>query len=279
MFNFLGIGKSKRKQNLLVLTEDGRIVEESLPVLKGYVVSEKTVEAWELDPSSCIPERGTNNLYQVVTERDWAPMSLDGHGQNLKKRQKNILSQIAQENASAARDKIQKKSYRNKQAEALQLLVIVLGITVAIVVIFGLFLSGKLSLPWSNGGGGILGTIGLLAMAKDKKQTKEETNTMVLDPDKGFALERVDEPKGRLWHYGKQLVYLMKRVNNELLPVEIPAEIGEPPEKLYRALFWEKEADILFTLRSPLLEKLKLIGMYVLIGVLLFFIFLVFSSL
>ncbi len=112
-------------------------------------------------------------------------------------------------------------------------------------------------------------------MAKEK----DETNALVLDPQEGFALEKVDEPKGRLWHYGKRLVYLMKRVNGELSPVEIPPEIGEPPEKLYRALFWEQEADILFTLRSPLLEKLKLVGMYILIGVLLFFIFLVFSSL
>ena len=153
MFDFLGIGTSKRKQRCLVLTEDGRIVEESLPVIKGYVVSEKTAEAWGLYPDACIPERGTNNLVQVITERDCAPMSLNGHAHGLSKRLKTTISKIAQENASAARAKIQKKSYKNKQAETLQILVIILGITVSILLVFGLFLSGKLSLPWFSGGG------------------------------------------------------------------------------------------------------------------------------
>ncbi len=153
MFKLLGIGKSKRKQRCLVLTEDGRIVEENLPVIKGYVVSEKTAEAWGLYPDACVPERGTNNLYQVTTERDCAPMSLNGHSQSLGKRLKATMKKIAQENAAAARAKIQKKSYRNKQAETLQILAIILGITVAVVVVFGLFLSGRLSFPWSGGGG------------------------------------------------------------------------------------------------------------------------------
>jgi hypothetical protein len=154
MFDFLGIGKSKRKQRCLVLTEDSRIVEESLPVIKGYVVSEKTAEAWGLFPDACIPERDTSNLYQVVTERDCAPMSLNGHGHTLTKRLKSTISKIAQENASAARAKIQKKSAKNKQAETLQILVIIFGITIAIVIIFGLFLSGRVHIPWFGGGGG-----------------------------------------------------------------------------------------------------------------------------
>lgn len=153
MFKFLGIGKSKRKQRCLVLTEDRRIVEESLPVIKGYVVSEKTLEAWGLYPDACISERGTNNLFQVITERDCAPMSLNGYGQGLSKRLKNTITKIAQENASAARAKIQKKSYKNKQAETLQILVLILGITISILLVFGLFLSGRIHLPWSGGGG------------------------------------------------------------------------------------------------------------------------------
>lgn len=108
---------------------------------------------------------------------------------------------------------------------------------------------------------------------------KKELNTLVLDPAEGFDLEHIENPQGHLWHYGKNLVYLMKRIDKILSPVDLPPKMGEPPEKLYRALHWKKEAVILFTLQNPLLEKLKTIGIYVLIAVLLFFIFLIFSSL
>jgi len=116
----------------------------------------------------------------------------------------------------------------------------------------------------------------------DKKQIP---NTMVLDLKKGFGLEYVQDPKGRLWRYGKSRVYLMKRSygtngdNGTLVPYELPLKMGEPPEKLYRALHWDKEAEILFTLRNLLLEKLKVIGIYLLIGIELLFLFLIFSSL
>lgn len=115
-----------------------------------------------------------------------------------------------------------------------------------------------------------------------KKQKKY--NALVLDSKEGLGLEYVDEPLGRQWRFGRQSVYLMKRVNGTngertLVAVEPPPKMGVMPEMLFRALFWEREADILFTLRSTLLEKLKLIGMYILIAVMLLFIFMIFSSL
>lgn len=150
-----GIGK-KRKQNCLLLTEDGRILHISLPVVKGYVVEHKTAEAWGLYPDSRIPEKGTNHLYQILTERDAAPMSLNGQKQDYSKRLKETISKIAQENASAARAAIQKKSLKNKTAETLQLLAIIFGITICVLVIFGLFSTGKLHMP-GGGGGSIFG--------------------------------------------------------------------------------------------------------------------------
>jgi hypothetical protein len=109
---------------------------------------------------------------------------------------------------------------------------------------------------------------------------KQIYNTMVIDPEKGFALEDITDPPGRKWYYGKDLVALVKRnADGVLAPIELPEKMGETPEKLYRALFWDKEANILFTLVNPLLEKLKLVGMYVLIGILLFMMFLISQSL
>lgn len=145
--------KKTRRQDNLLLTEDSRILKVSMPVVKGYVVEHKTVEAWGLFPDSRIPERGTDHLYQVITERDAAPMSLNG-GDN-SKRLKATITQIAQENASQARADVQRESARSKLTGTLQLLLIILGITVAVVVIFGLFMSGKVHFPGTDGGGGI----------------------------------------------------------------------------------------------------------------------------
>lgn len=104
-------------------------------------------------------------------------------------------------------------------------------------------------------------------------------NTLVLDTEAGYGLEYIKKPKGRLWRYGKLWVYAMRRHNSALEPVVLPEKLGILPETLYRALSWEKESDILFTIRNTLAEKLTLFGIYILIGILLFFMYLIFSSL
>jgi septum formation inhibitor MinC len=151
--NILGIlNKTKRKQSCLLLTEDGRILEIAPTVVRGYVAEHKTQEAWELYPDERIPKRGTNRLFQLITERDMAPLSLDGtSNKQSEKRAKKTLSQIAQESAAAARANLQKQSLKSKQAETIQLLIIILGITVSLLVLVSLFLSGKLG---GGGGGG-----------------------------------------------------------------------------------------------------------------------------
>jgi len=147
----LGTGK-KRKQSCLLLTEDSRILKIVLSVDKGYAVEHKTGEAWGLFPDSCITERGSNNSFQVITERDCAPMSLNDHGDN-SKRMKEMISKIAQESASTARSNIQRKSLKSKTAETLLLLTIIFAGIIGMLVIFGLFASGKLHMPSFGGGG------------------------------------------------------------------------------------------------------------------------------
>ena len=116
------------------------------------------------------------------------------------------------------------------------------------------------------------------------EEKKSELNTLVLDQVKGYGLEHVAKPKGHLWGFKGKSVFLMKRVyaagnpNGTLESVELPASMGQSPKKLFRALFWDKEAAVLFTLQNLLLEKFKVVGMYVLIGILLFVIYLIFTS-
>jgi hypothetical protein len=159
MFNVFSKLNKKRKQDCVLLTEDGRILELSLSVDRGYMADHKTEEAWELFPDCCIPKRGTNRLSLVITERDMAPMSLNGKEEEggeeaEKKRAKRAeeqLTQIAQESAAEARGGLQKKTLKSKTAETLQLLAIIFGITVCVLVLASLFMSGKLGF---GGGGG-----------------------------------------------------------------------------------------------------------------------------
>jgi hypothetical protein len=107
---------------------------------------------------------------------------------------------------------------------------------------------------------------------------KENLNALVFD-DEGFKLEHIDEPEGRLWRYGKQWVYAMLRKSDgSLKPFELPKKLDDLPERLYRALYWDNETGILFMMKNTLMEKLSLFGTYILIGALLFFMYLIYSS-
>ena len=122
-----------------------------------------------------------------------------------------------------------------------------------------------------------------------KRLKKQAPNALIIDRERGWYLDkvasnRISEPFGHLWRFGKHVVYSLELVRNKGEPVVEtlrpfgPANtIGILPDKGYRALFW-KEAEILFTLENTLLDKLNLVGMYVLIAILLFFAYLLINS-
>ena len=271
-----------------MFTEDSRVLEIRPAGMRGYVVDHKTQEAWGLHPDLRITKKGTNRLFQIITERDTAPVSLNGKGDKKgdKKRAHATISQIALESAAEARTNLPKETVQNKNAETIQLLAIILGVTVGILVLVALFMSGKLG---SGGGGGesifAVGMPAVLGLAS-KGKGKEELNTLVLDPVNGFGLEHVDKPKGHRWKYGRKPVFVMVRTyggeapgEGVLTAFELPKELGDSPRKLYRALTaWNRLTPIIFGLLNPIWGKLNTIGMYVLIVILLLVIYLIFSS-
>ena len=131
-----------------------------------------------------------------------------------------------------------------------------------------------------------------------KRAKKQGQNALIIDRERGWYLDHVEpnqisQPSSRMWRFGKQYVYSLEIIREKsepqnagdipviletLRPFEPADTVGTLPDKGYRALFW-KEAEILFTLENTLLDKLNLIGMYVLIGIMLFFIYLLISSL
>lgn len=141
----LGLFRAKRIQNCLILTEDGRIASSKLTVEKGYVVDHKTMEAWGLFPGSCVLRQGTNELYQIMSERDSAPIPLNGEGS--RKITEDIISRIAEENCDQELAQIVKKSIKNKMADTLRTVILVFAIVIVLMVVFGLITTGKLHMP------------------------------------------------------------------------------------------------------------------------------------
>lgn len=106
-------------------------------------------------------------------------------------------------------------------------------------------------------------------------------NTLVIDtdiPPYRYGLEFIYNPPGRQWRYEGQLVHLVSRHEKTLKALEPPKELGDVlPEKLYRSLNCN-EVKIIFALRASFLEKMTTFGLYVLIGGLAFFLFILYGS-
>jgi len=71
------IGKTKtRSQMCEVFTEDGRMVDIEIPVLKGCVADDEKCSAWLLDPENQVQDEKTGLWYQVIGERSTIPMEV-----------------------------------------------------------------------------------------------------------------------------------------------------------------------------------------------------------
>jgi hypothetical protein len=71
------IGKTKtRSQMCEVFTEDGRIVDLEIPVLKGCVAADDKCSAWLMDPENQVQDESTGIWYQVYGERSTIPMEV-----------------------------------------------------------------------------------------------------------------------------------------------------------------------------------------------------------
>lgn len=71
------IGKTKtRSQMCLLGTDDGRIIEVELDVLKGCATHDNWCSAWLLDAENQMRDEKTNQWHQILGERSTIPISL-----------------------------------------------------------------------------------------------------------------------------------------------------------------------------------------------------------
>lgn len=111
-----------------------------------------------------------------------------------------------------------------------------------------------------------------------RRERVKEPNALVVDVNKGWGFEYIEEPSGKLRRCGDKAVYYMIRdKDGNLKPKTRPETIDTQPEKLYRALNWP-EVPELFKLNPSLMDKLQTGATIALVGIMIFFIFLILSE-
>ena len=149
MFDFL-TGGNKRRQRLLVATEDMRLEPATLPVEKGYVVDDKTREAWAASVRNIIPNRETSGSVMFVYEREAAPPTFLGKTQDALARRefKKNLNTIAKESLNDTLYELQRDSDKNKMASLLRFVILIVAVLAVVLVVAGLLMNGTLKLPF-----------------------------------------------------------------------------------------------------------------------------------
>ena len=142
------LGKNKRQHGVLLLTEDDRVLELSLPVDIGCLTDDLTEQGWALMSECVFPKRGTGSPFLLISERDITPIQIKGNGASLYKESNKQCKRLVQEARRQAHFRYEKEKKKDKLADALVLVTLLTFALVGIVVMVGLIGSGKASLPF-----------------------------------------------------------------------------------------------------------------------------------
>ena len=144
-----GLGKNKREHGVLLLTEDSRLLVLSLPVEVGCVRDDTAQQAWALLSDDCFPQRGTNIPFILASERDVAPIPLDGNNERQGKDSKKLVSQIFKERRKQAHSVSESEFKKDRMADILQTMIYGSGATILGMLLIGLAVnSDRLQWPF-----------------------------------------------------------------------------------------------------------------------------------
>jgi len=139
--------KAKREQLNLIFCEDRKIDEAPLPIEKGYMVDDKTTEAWHLCHSFLLPYQGTRRLVSLISERDAVPLSpFGGLSKEGRERFSNV-NQIAREELHRTLQQLDKDQKQHMVASAIKFTVLIVAVLFALVVLVSLFQGGHVNIP------------------------------------------------------------------------------------------------------------------------------------
>ncbi len=139
--------KPRRTQWYMILSEDGRAIDEPLMVLKGCAENEDTQEAWPVDFTNQFkdPELG---YMQVASERDINPIPLWCEPPT--QWTTEMMDTIAAAETDTEEQNIERKSQENKQFWIILCCVVALGLSILLATFSSFYLQGNLKLPWQQ---------------------------------------------------------------------------------------------------------------------------------
>ncbi|WP_133240233.1 hypothetical protein [Dehalogenimonas alkenigignens] len=105
-------------------------------------------QGWALLSDDCFPMRGTNAPMILASERDVAPIPLDGNSKTQKDEGKKLVSQIFKERRKQAHNSAESEIRKDRIADILQTLIYGFGGTICIMLIYGLIASGNAHWPF-----------------------------------------------------------------------------------------------------------------------------------
>jgi hypothetical protein len=139
--------KAKREQLCLIVCEDRKIDEAPLPIEKGYMVDDKTSEAWHLCHALLLPYQGTRRLVSLISERDAVPLSPFGGLSEEERQRFSNVNQIAREELYRTLQQLDEDQKKNKIASAIKFTVLIVAVMFALVTLVSLVQGGSCSIP------------------------------------------------------------------------------------------------------------------------------------
>jgi len=143
--NLLIWKSKKRVQPALVLTEDGRAVDEAFPVELGYLLPKNSDEAYLNCRAAMVPRRSDGVLTLIMDEREAAPLAINKKAADA--RDKFKIKDIAAEFFSQSLYNVWKRFKGETQAKVFQTLLLVGGIGTFGIFILMILFSGHFHWP------------------------------------------------------------------------------------------------------------------------------------
>lgn len=141
-------GQKKREHGILLLTEDSRCLALLLPVDVVCVRDDKAMQGWVLLSDCCFPQRKSQIPFELACERDVVPIPVSGDTVQTQKDGKEIVNQIGRERRKQAHYMLDPEVKKDRTADIVQTLIYGGGATLVLMMIIGLFSSGRLQWPF-----------------------------------------------------------------------------------------------------------------------------------